>query len=151
MLENSQYLLVGYFYSWYTGQSMAQLSKKNSFSAGDDWSGHQPEGKLAVDVLETAKEIIVVAPIAGADYEAIEIFTHHDIITIRGQRQSPAIPSGSTHIHEECFWGPFSRTVVLPTEVKSEQARAEYKNGILTIIVPKRITNTKIPVKIIEE
>ncbi len=130
---------------------MAELSKKNSFPTGDDWSAHQPEGKLAVDVLETAKEIIVVAPVAGADYEAIEIFTHHDIITIRGQRQVPIVPSGANYIHEECFWGPFSRTVVLPTEVKSEQARAEYKNGILTITVPKRITNTKIPVKIIEE
>lgn len=130
---------------------MAQLSKKTSFPQEDDWSAHQPEGKLAVDVLETTKEIIVVAAVAGADYEAIEIFTHHDIITIRGQRQAPKVPSDSVYIHEECFWGPFSRTVVLPTEVKSEQAQAEYKNGILTITVPKRITNTKIPVKIIEE
>ncbi len=130
---------------------MALLSKKNHFPQDSDWTGSQPEGKLAVDVLETAKEIIVMAPVAGADYEAIEIFTHHDIITIRGQRQPPKVPNGSTYIHEECFWGPFSRTVVLPTEVKAEQAVAEYKNGILTITVPKRVTNTKIPVKIIEE
>lgn len=130
---------------------MAQLSKKNNFPTEDDWSIGQAEGKLSVDVLETAKEIIVVAPVAGAHYEAIEIFTHHDIITIRGQRKVPTVPAGSNYIHEECFWGPFSRTVVLPTEVKAEQARAEYKNGILTIRVPKRISNTKIPVKIIEE
>lgn len=130
---------------------MAQLSKKIHFPQDSDWTSSQPEGKLSVDVLETDKDIIVVAPVAGADYDAIEIFTHHDIITIRGQRQLPVVPKDSVYIHEECFWGPFSRTVVLPAEVKAEQARAEYKNGILTITVPKQIANTKIPVKIIED
>ena len=90
--------------------------------------------------------------IAGARLEAIEVFAHNDIITIRGRRDAPiAVEDGVEFIHTECFWGPFSRTIVLPAEIKAEQARAEYKNGVLTIRIPKRKVDTKISVKIIEE
>ncbi|OGH64103.1 MAG: hypothetical protein A2821_02335 [Candidatus Magasanikbacteria bacterium RIFCSPHIGHO2_01_FULL_41_23] len=120
---------------------------------GDEhWSTAETEGKLAVDVIETETSIIVITTIAGARLEAIEVFAHNDIITIRGRRDAPiAVEDGVEFIHTECFWGPFSRTIVLPAEIKAEQARAEYKNGVLTIRIPKRKVDTKISVKIIEE
>ena len=135
---------------------MAEFTQKIPFAPGsasgaDLWS-NKGEGKLSVDVLDMGQEIIVIAPMAGAKQEAIEISVHNDIITIRGERHLPDIKNSAPEfIHTECYWGPFSRTIVLPAEVKSEQSRAEYRNGVLVVRVPKRAVNAKIPVKIIEE
>lgn len=136
---------------------MANFNQKTSDSANtvsgpDFWSANPSEGKLAVDVLDAGAEIIVLAPMAGASQNSIEVSVHNDIITIRGERQIPySSPEAAEFVHTECYWGAFSRTVILPTEVKSEQARAEYKNGVLVVRIPKRTLKTKIPVKIIEE
>lgn len=146
----------------YWTRTMAQKVQKShsvdyslaqTWPLGDEhWSTAETEGKLAVDVAETGDMIIVITTIAGASLEAIEVFAHNDIITIRGRRDAPMLPEDTAEfIHTECFWGPFSRTIVLPSEVKAEQARAEYKNGVLTIRIPKRKVDTKIQVKIIEE
>ena len=136
---------------------MAKITQKiydsQPDSAGVDlWSNQGGEGKLSVDVMDAGEEIVVLAPMAGARQDAIEVFVHNDIITIRGQRALP-VPASQVKevIHTECYWGAFSRTVVLPAEVKAEQSRAEYKNGVLTVRIPKRVTSAKIPVKIIEE
>ncbi len=119
---------------------------------GGSWANGVPEGKLAVDVVETEKAIVIVCPMAGASTEEIDIAIHKDVLTIRGYRHSPAANLTQRHdVHSECFWGHFSRTIVLPGEVKEEQARAEYKNGILSITVPKKITEKKIPVVIVED
>ena len=135
---------------------MAKITQKNldsqpSSAEVDLWSSQGGEGKLTVDVIDVGAEIIVLAPMAGAKQEAIEVFVHNDIITIRGERVLNLAGNVRTIIHSECYWGTFSRTVVLPAEVKSEQARAEYKNGVLTVRIPKRAVNAKIPIKIIEE
>ncbi len=133
---------------------MAEFTQKmpvNQSPAGPDLWSNKGEGKLSVDVLDAGQEIIVLAPMAGARQEAIEISVHNDIITIRGERHLPDLKTVPEFIHTECYWGPFSRTIVLPAEVKSEQSRAEYRNGVLVVRIPKRAANAKIPVKIIEE
>lgn len=135
---------------------MAKITQKIYDSQPDSaevdlWSSQGGEGKLSVDVIDVGEEIVVLAPMAGARQDAIEVFVHNDIITIRGQRDLPLPSLVKEIIHTECYWGAFSRTVVLPAEVKAEQARAEYKNGVLTVRIPKRSINAKIPIKIIEE
>lgn len=111
---------------------------------------HELEGQLAVDVINTPEDIIVVAPMAGARPEHIELHLHSDVLTVRGQRQNNA-PAPAEYFYKECYWGKFSRTVVLPTEVRSELVRAEYKNGVLTIILPKKQTDNRIPIVLVEE
>ena len=116
------------------------------------WQLESAEGKLAVDIAETPTHVLVVSTIAGASLRDIEVYLHNDLLTIRGERRCPigSLP-GATYIYQECFWGKFSRTVVLPTHVKAELASAEYKYGVLTISVPKRTTDTRIAVRIVEE
>ncbi len=118
-----------------------------------EWELPAEEGKLSVDVAETDKEIMIASTMAGATFDAIDINVHNDILTIRGNRHSPLAhhAADATMVHTECFWGSFSRTIILPAEVKAEQARAEYRNGVLTIIIPKRKVDAKIKVKIVEE
>lgn len=112
----------------------------------------QEEGQLAVDVLASEDEVYVLAPMAGVDTETIDVHVHNDVLTIRGVRQSPVQLTG-THVqyHTECFWGAFSRTVVLPVPVLAERASAEYIGGVLQVRIPKQSRNRHIPITIVEE
>lgn len=118
----------------------------------DAWNVEMDEGRLAVDIGHTEDEIVVVSTMAGAVPDNIEVYIHTDLLTVRGVRRTPFENTQNIeYYYTECFWGKFSRTIVLPTEVKGELARAEYKNGILTISIPKRITDTQIPVVVVDE
>lgn len=109
------------------------------------------EGQLAVDVLETETDVFVVSTLAGADSENIEISLHNDLLTIRGSRPELYFGQDVQFFHKECFWGKFSRTIVLPVDVKGDMARAEYKNGLLIITIPKQKHNARIPVTVVDE
>jgi HSP20 family protein len=122
-----------------------------SDSSPNPWGGEE-EGQLAVDVYETEKDMIVVSTMAGAVPEKIEVYVHNELLTIRGVRYSPSEKLNIKKIHyTECFWGKFSRTVVLPMEVKGDLARAEYKNGVMMVRIPKRQHDAKIPVMIVDD
>ena len=110
----------------------------------------EQEGQLAVDVLETPQEIVVVATLAGTKPENVSLHLHKDLLTIRGERQLP-VPEATNYFYQECFWGRFSRTVVLPVDVKEDSARAEYRNGILVIRFSKSLASGSIPLLIVEE
>jgi len=123
----------------------------SSLSKNNDTNGaREEEAQLAVDVAQTENEVIIVAPIAGAPPENIELHLHNDVLTIRGERRSP-MPSKAQYFYQETYWGKFSRTVVLPVEVKVEMAKAEYKNGTLMIILPKTQVEGKIQITIVDE
>lgn len=108
------------------------------------------EGELAIDVVQTGDEVMIVAPMPGCRMDNIELHLHNDVLTIRGERKSPYGPEAE-FFYQECYWGKFSRTIVLPMEVKVEMARAEFKNGILTVSLPKTKSDGRIAIEIIEE
>lgn len=101
----------------------------------------QMDGELAVDVFETAKEMVVKAPVAGVDGNDLDITITDDMIMVRGERKDLKEVDNSSYHLQECYWGSFSRTINLPTKGLPEEAKAEFKNGILTIRVPKADTN----------
>lgn len=116
----------------------------------NDWNGAEADGQLSVDVLEKDDALIVVATMAGTKPEDISLHLHNDFLTIRGRRLSPV--AGPAHyFYEECYWGKFSRTIVLPVDVKSELAESEYRNGVLTIRLPKASPKKNIPILVIED
>lgn len=110
----------------------------------------EAEGELAVDVLETTDELIILATVAGAKPENIQLHLHNDFLTIRGHREPP-VTGAVEFFYQECFWGKFSRTIVLPVDVRPEMAASEYKNGVLTIRLPKSRPAGAIPIMVIEE
>lgn len=124
--------------------------EKQALSDNHWAESQQVEGQLAVDVLETEKELIIVATMAGTRPEDIELHLHNDFLTIRGKRQSPA-PGEANYFNEECFWGKFSRTIVLPVDVLAGAAESEYKNGVLTICLPKTSASSTIPIMVVDE
>ncbi|MDD2758527.1 MAG: Hsp20/alpha crystallin family protein [Patescibacteria group bacterium] len=108
------------------------------------------EGQLSVDVAETESELIVVATMAGTPKENIELHLRNDLLTIRGERCSP-VPGGSHHHFDECYWGRFSRSIVLPVDVHFSSAKAEYKNGLLVVRFSKTRSDQNIPIFVVEE
>ena len=126
------------------------IEPTSSRSSEGQWNLAE-EGQLSVDVLETAEDLVILSTLAGANMQDIEVSLHNDLLTIRGSRPEPVIEGEIRYFHKECFWGRFSRTIVLPVDVKSDLAQAEYKNGVLTIAIPKQKHNARIPVVIVEE
>lgn len=108
------------------------------------------EGQLSVDVLETETELVVVATMAGTKPEDIVLHLHNDFLTIRGRR-SPPVAGQAHYFYEECYWGKFSRTIVLPVDVRGELAKSEYKNGVLTIHLQKISGTQTIPILVVED
>lgn len=103
----------------------------------------QVEGTLTVDVYYKDDNLVIIAPIAGASIESINIFVENDLLIIKGERIPPEIIDESDYEHHECFWGPFSRTIVLPKDIDQENIRAHYHNGILMIKIPKKSESQK--------
>ena len=96
------------------------------------------EGTLTVDVYFKDNELVIVSPIAGASLENIEVLVEGDVLIIKGTRMPPENIDPSLYEHQECFWGPFSRTIVLPKDLDLENIRAYYHNGILMVKIPKK-------------
>lgn len=112
----------------------------------------EEDGQLTVDVMDTMDEVVVISPMAGTVPDTIHVLIHNDVLTIRGVRQSPLAHHTAAHaLHQECFWGSFSRTIILPVPVRPDGARAEYRHGVLMIYIPKRHKHAEIPVMIVEE
>lgn len=102
----------------------------------DEWFTDY-EGQLAIDVYQTPAEIVIKAPIAGVQPDEIDVSMADDVVTIKGERKSSTVVDKENYYYQECYWGTFSRSVVLPVATDTENAVATFKNGILTVTIPK--------------
>lgn len=96
----------------------------------------EPEGQLVVDVYQTETELVVQSAIAGIETDDLDVSVENDIITIKGARKKPPDKQRS-YFYQECYWGPFSRKIILPVEVDPNRVKAVMKTGILTLRFPK--------------
>jgi HSP20 family protein len=102
-----------------------------------EWYSAEYEGQLAVDVYQTKSAVVVKSTIAGVKPEDLEVTLNNDVITLRGRRQPEEEVLPEDYLYRECYWGGFSRSIVLPVEVRADKVQASLKNGILTVILPK--------------
>ncbi|NCO89616.1 hypothetical protein COW77_00155 [Candidatus Wolfebacteria bacterium CG18_big_fil_WC_8_21_14_2_50_39_7] len=109
----------------------------------------EAEGELAVDVYQTPSAFIIESTIAGVNPEDIDISLSPDSITIKGKREKEERIKTENYIHQECYWGRFSRTIILPQEIDPDKVQASIKNGVLKITLPKlnKTKTKKIKVK----
>lgn len=121
-------------------------------AAGEEWFAEEDadayEGQLAVDVYQDDKNMYVKTSIAGIKPEDLEVHLNNDMLTIRGKREMQEEVSEEQYFIRECFWGGFSRSIILPVDVKQDQVKANIENGVLTVTLPKskRPRNTRIKV-----
>lgn len=112
-----------------------------------DFAWQSQEGQLSVDVVETPSDIIIRSTIAGVKPEDLDVNVTNDLVTIRGERKKATEHHDATVHYEECFWGVFSRSVVLPAHVRPDEADAVIKNGVLTLTIPKAHGEMKVDVR----
>jgi HSP20 family protein len=91
----------------------------------------------ALDVYEEKDRFVVKAELPGLKKEDIEVSFHDGGVSISGERKSEAKHEDVEVYRAERFFGRFQRTVTLPTPVAVDKAKASYKDGVLTITLPK--------------
>jgi HSP20 family protein len=102
----------------------------------EDWLSEY-EGQLTIDMFQTKDNVIIKSTIAGVKPEDIDVTIANDMVTIRGERKRDFEASSEDYFYQECYWGSFSRSVVLPVDVDIENVGADLKDGILTVTLPK--------------
>jgi len=106
------------------------------------------EGQLAIDVYQVKDAIIVKSTIAGVKPEDVDISINNDLLTIRGARKLAEQISEDDYFYQECYWGGFSRSIILPVEVKADEVEATIENGVLTVVLPKAQIAKQISIKV---
>ena len=95
------------------------------------------EGHLTVDVFQSGNDIVVQSTIAGVDPNNIDVSITKDMVTIKGHRDTEENIKTADYYHRELYWGYFSRSIILPSDIDPDNAKASMKNGVLTIRLPK--------------
>ncbi len=90
-------------------------------------------GQLAVDVYETEDRLVVKARTAGVNKSDLDVSIADGVLTISGTLSSGDDTAATQWHIQECYWGEFSRTLVLPTAVKEDEVEAVLKDGVLTV------------------
>jgi len=120
-----------------------QAAKINTSSQTSEEEGNwvaDQEGQLTIDVYQTDSDIVIKSTIAGVKPEDLDIQINNDMVTIRGERRKEDETRDEDYYYQECYWGAFSRSIILPVDVEANKAEAIMKNGILTIKLPKAET-----------
>jgi len=94
-------------------------------------------GELVVDVFETNSDFVVMSAIAGVQIKDLDISVEKDMMVIKGQRQDPHEDTKKSYFYQECYWGPFSKKIILPENIDIEKADAQMNKGVLVIKIPR--------------
>jgi HSP20 family protein len=92
---------------------------------------------MPLDVIENAEGYVVKASLPGCDKEKVEVSFEDDTLSIKATLEEEALPEGSRSLLRERWYGQVARSVRLPIAVDPDKAKAEFKNGVLTLTLPK--------------
>lgn len=102
----------------------------------------------AVDIYETENELVVKADLADVSEKDIDVRVENNMLTIRGERKFEKKVNEENYLRVERTYGAFSRSFSLPNSLNNEAIAAEYKNGVLTVTLPKRAESKPKQVKV---
>ena len=110
--------------------------------AGRGWRADEPAATTtwspAVDIFETEGEIIVKAELPGMERKDITLHLENNVLSLRGERKFEKETKDENYHRIERSYGAFSRSFSIPATVDEENIRAEYKDGVLNIVLPKK-------------
>lgn len=113
-----------------------ESAPKPSKEGNEEWL-NDFEGQLNIDMYQTKDNVIIKSTIAGVRPEDIDITVANDMLTVKGSRKKEEAVTQDDYFYQECYWGNFSRSVIIPVDIDSENIEADLKDGILTVIIPK--------------
>ncbi|MGQ9833793.1 MAG: Hsp20/alpha crystallin family protein [Candidatus Villigracilaceae bacterium] len=91
----------------------------------------------AIDMYQTDDEVVVKAALPGLKPDDVQISVTGDLLTLRGEFKQENEKKDATYHIREHRYGAFERSIMLPTDVQTEKAKADFENGVLTITLPK--------------
>jgi len=122
--------------------------------AGRTWRNDEPAATTswspAVDIFETEGEIVVKAEVPGMDRKDITLNLERNVLTLKGERRFEKETKDENYHRIERSYGGFSRTFQIPATVDEEKIHAEYKEGVLKIVLPKKEQAKPKQIRIVE-
>lgn len=129
--------------------TVASTKKPEPDSADTNWlSEDEYDGQLSVDVFEENNCIVIKSTIAGVKPEDVDISINNEMVTIKGRRRQEEEVRTENYYYQECYWGGFSRSIILPTEIQPEKVEATLKNGVLKVILPKATQSKEVSIRV---
>lgn len=101
-----------------------------------------------VDIYETEDDLVIKADLPDVNEQELDVRVENNMLTIGGERKFEDKVKEENYLRIERSYGSFSRSFSLPTTVNTEAIKAEYKNGVLTVELPKRAESKPKQVKI---
>jgi HSP20 family protein len=102
----------------------------------------------AVDIYETENELVLKADLPDINEKDLDIRIENNTLTVRGERKFEKQVNEDNYLRVERSYGSFSRSFSLPNTINTEAINAEYKNGVLTVTMPKRAESKPKQVKV---
>ena len=132
-------------FRWYPFRDLNMLQARMtrlSEDAGRTYRSDEPSATTtwspAVDIFETAGEIVVKAELPGMDRKDITLNLENNVLTLKGERRFEKETKEENYHRIERAYGGFSRAFSIPATVDEEKIRADYKDGVLKIVLPKK-------------
>jgi HSP20 family protein len=138
---------------WDPFRNSGSLQEQFSRLFESSFPGRSSESTLtswapAVDIHETENELVLKADLPGIDEKDLDIRVENNMLTIRGERKFEQEVKEDNYLRVERSYGSFSRSFSLPNTVNTEAIDAEYKNGVLRVLMPKRAESKPKQVKV---
>ena len=101
-------------------------------------------------MFQDENNIYIESPVAGVEPDDVDVAITPESVVVRGKRHKKERVKKDDYLYQECFWGSFSRSVILPQEIDPDKASASLKNGVLKVTLPKvnRSKSKNIKVKV---
>lgn len=128
---------------WHPYGGLTTFQEQMNRLLEDSFRGRTDESNMttwapAVDIYETENELVLKADLPDIDEKNLDIRVENNMLTIRGERQFEKKVSEDNYLRVERAYGSFSRSFALPNTVNAEAIQADYRNGVLTVTIPKR-------------
>jgi HSP20 family protein len=138
---------------WDPFRNLSSLQDQMNRLFESNFRGQTDESALttwapSVDIYETENELVLKADLPDVPEKDIDIHVENNMLTVRGERKFEQKVKEENYLRVERAYGSFSRSFSLPNTVDTDAIRAEYKNGVLTVIMPKRAESKPKQVKI---
>ena len=98
---------------------------------------------MPVDIIDEGEQLRIVADLPGFKKEDIEVYFEDGDLVIRAERKEEEEEKARDYIRKERRFGLFVRRVSLPADIDKENVKAKYNNGVLEVIVPRRVKERK--------
>lgn len=118
-------------------EAMDRLFEESYVRPGGRWPSSYGSSTLALDMYETENDFVLTAALPGVKPEDVDITITGGTLTIKGEMNVERKEEKGNYLVQERHYGAFQRTITLPAAVNANQAQAKFKDGVLTLTMPK--------------